>query len=161
MIDLLWDASALTKRYILELGSSAVELLIAAGGATSVCTYTGYAETCWVLRRKLNSGDLRRQMFDEARQTLRQDVYLSPDFKLLSVDNAGVMDGIDLSDRHNINSSDAAILATYLRYAHPDPEGKQILIASDLRLLRAAAAEGLSVLNPETIAPADLALLLA
>ena len=65
----------------------------------------------------------------------------------------------NLIPTHNINSSDAVLLALYLGHAAgPEPAAlPAVLIATDERSLRAAAAEGLQTLNPETVAPADIA----
>ncbi len=66
--------------------------------------------------------------------------------------------------KHNsLDTTDAALLATYLRYAQAQPAGAgtSVLIAADQRLLRAAAAEGLIILDPEAIAAADVPALLA
>jgi hypothetical protein len=86
-----------------------------------------------------------------------------PDFILLSVDDAAFLAGITLTDRHNLNSSDAALLATYLRHTRPRPTGAPpcVLIASDQRLLRAAQLEGLVTLNPELLPAADVPAALA
>ena len=64
--------------------------------------------------------------------------------------------GIALCDRHNLNASDAAILATYLEYARTVPTTRCAVVSSDQRFLRAALAEGLRALNPELIAPPDV-----
>ena len=56
---------------------------------------------------------------------------------------------------HNINSADAAILATYLRFQRATSE-PCLLVASDKRLNRAAEAEGLKSLNPEEVAVGDI-----
>ena len=55
----------------------------------------------------------------------------------------------------NINSSDTAILATYLRFQRATTE-PCLLISSDKRLNRAAEAEGLKSLNPEEVATGDI-----
>lgn len=57
--------------------------------------------------------------------------------------------------QHNINASDAAILAALLRYdqARPPASPSILLVASDQRLLRAASPEGLATLDLEQVAP--------
>ena len=63
-----------------------------------------------------------------------------------------------LTDRPNLNTADAAMLAAYLRHGAAANSGLAacLLVASDRRLMRAAQAEGLAALNPETISAADL-----
>jgi hypothetical protein len=87
----------------------------------------------------------------------------SLDFDLLTVENADLLDGVNYVEAHNLNVTDAGILVTYLRYARTRPPNSPtvVLVAADTRLLRAAAAEGLTTLNPETVAPADLPALLS
>ena len=50
-------------------------------------------------------------------------------------------------DQYNLNSSDAAILASYMRsICLGFRSGSAVIVAADQRLLRAAAAEGLATL---------------
>ena len=59
MAVLLWDASAVTKRYYVETGSDTIDALFAAAaGAQMVATFWGYAETYASLWRKRNRGGL-------------------------------------------------------------------------------------------------------
>jgi hypothetical protein len=66
-------------------------------------------------------------------------------------------------EQHNVNASDAAILALFLRYRRALPPGAPgcALVAADQRLVQAAQAEGLTTLNPEVVIPADVPTLLA
>ncbi len=164
MPQLLWDASALIKRYIKEAGSDTVNALFAVSPALPMAsTFLSYAEASAILRRKLNQGVLAFRQFSDARLKLKQEVLTTPDFDLLTVDDADILDGIALNDRHNLNASDAAILAAYLRYARSRTVGLPacVLVASDQRFLRAANAEGLQTLDPEAVSVADLPALLA
>lgn len=56
-------------------------------------------------------------------------------------------------DKHSINSVDALVLRSALDVAielRNSSDGRLVLVASDLRLLKAAEDEGLLVFNPET-----------
>ncbi len=67
-----------------------------------------------------------------------------------------------LIERHSLNSTDAAILQAFLRYAAPlRGSAASVLVASDHRLLRAAKAQGLEVLDPEIVSAADIPAFLA
>jgi hypothetical protein len=79
------------------------------------------------------------------------------------VDDAAIFAGVALMEQYNVNATDAAILAVFLRYTQARAPGAPacVLIAADQRLLAAAQAEGLSTLNPETIPVADLPAFLA
>lgn len=164
MPQLLWDASGLAKRYYSEDGTATVNALFSVASTPAMAvTYIGYAETAAILRRRHNQGDLNPADFTQARIVLRNEVLIKPDFTLLSADDADFLAGVSLTDRHNINSTDAAILAAYLRYmrALPLESPSCLLVASDHRLLRAAEAEGLRTLNPELISATDIPALLA
>jgi hypothetical protein len=94
---------------------------------------------------------------------LRTEILRGAEWDLLTIDDVAVLDGIDLLQRHNLNATDAAILATYLRYTRSQPTGSlpSILVAADQRLLRAAVAAGLTTLDPEAVAVADIPALLS
>jgi hypothetical protein len=82
---------------------------------------------------------------------------------LLTIRNADILSGVVLSDQHNVNSTDATILAAYLRYER-SRRGRSrpcVLVASDRHLLRAAQAEGLNTLDPEHLAVTDVEAFLA
>jgi len=159
-----WDASALTKRYYAEIGSDVVDALFAALPLSQmVTTFWGYAETYASLLRKRNRGEISSQFFAAAVALLQAEILDSPDCVLLSVDDTAVLEGIPLVLRHNLNTTDAALLATCLRYTRSQLSGgpTHVLVAADQRLLRAANAECLATLNPEAVAAADVPALLA
>ena len=118
-------------------------------------TVLGYAETYSILLRKRNMGRLDTLNFNISVTALEDEILFAREFELFTIDNAAILSGIPLMKRHNINASDAAILAAYLRYSQAQPSGSPrcLLIASDPRVLRAASAEGLVTLNPETVSP--------
>ena len=164
MPTLLWDASALLKRYQIELGSETVNALLETDPRPEmVATIWGYAECYAVLVRSRNSGRISRSAFEAAVSALQNEVLLSGDFGLLSVDEAQVAAWLTFVDRYALNSNDAAILAAFVTFARSLPPGSPpcLLIAADQRLLRAAIAEGLRTLNPETTPAASVAGVLA
>jgi uncharacterized protein len=158
VIHVLWDASALAKRYIPELGSETVNALFGAiPPAQMVTTIMSYADTVAALVRKLDQGMLAVTAFTAAQVGLRNEVIDHPDFFVLGLEFDDILDGIELVKRHNLNSTDGAILQAFLRHAASlRPLGVSVLAASDQRLLRAAKAEGLELFNPETVNAADI-----
>jgi predicted nucleic acid-binding protein len=152
---LLWDASALIKAFIDEEGSDSADALSNSPRVVQSLTYLGCSETAAVLLRKLNGLQITRAHFREVRQNLYHSVLLSPGFDLVTVENADILDGMALTDRHNINTSDAAILAAYLRFVRSPGAGDAFLVVSDHRLARAARSEGLSTLDPARLSPED------
>jgi uncharacterized protein len=161
---LLWDASALVKRYAPEQGSDTVDALFAAVPSLPMATaYLVYAETCASLRRKLNRGTIDFAAFTAARSLLRVELFIRPGFHLMSLDDQAILGGISLADQYSLNASDAALLFAYLRFvrgrSHADPTC--VLAAADQRLLRAADAEGLATVDPELVCAAAVPTLLA
>jgi predicted nucleic acid-binding protein len=157
----LWDASALAKRYALEVGTAAADALWATVPASEMgATFTAYAESHAILLRNRNGRIISEALFGAARAQLRLEIINSLDFLLLAVETVDVLAGIDLTERHNLNSADAAILATFLRYSRASSD-KCLLVAADQRLLRAAGAEGLATLNPKALPAADVPAFLA
>jgi len=158
---LLWDASALAKRYVQEVGSDIVEELFARVPFSQIAvTIWGYSETFSILLRRRNGGVISQSVFTEAVSALDEEFVVHQETVLLAIDNSAVFDGIDLMLKHNINSADASILAVFLRYVSKSVL-PCIMIAADQRLLRAGEAEGLAVINPETASLADISSMLS
>ncbi len=161
---LFWDASGLLKRYFKESGSLTVNAIFNAVSPKSIlATMWGYAECYAILNRKRNAHHLTARTFTQAATRLQGEVLASGDFGLLSIEDDQILAGLTLITKYNLNSNDAAILATYLQYARSLPSGSPpcVLVAADGRLLRAAQAEGLTGLNPELVADADAPAFLA
>ena len=156
---LLWDASSLVKKYYAEPGAETVDAIFASSRLSGMTvTFMGYAETSAILRRKFNGGLILPGEFQQARLLLQSEVLLNPGFDLLTITDRDILDGMTITDRHNLNTADAAMLSAYVRYGQAAPAGLAAcrLVASDKRLIRAAEAEGLLSLNPEIISPAEL-----
>ncbi len=161
---LLWDACALVKRFFAETGSATVDALFDAVLPTShLTTAMCYVETASILRRKFNRSDITQREFLQARAQLREQVLLNAEFIILPLDNDPIFAGLDLSDGHNINSTDAAILTVFLDYSRDfAPQNSLcILVTADHHLIRAASAEGLTAFNPEAFEPDDVPAFLA
>jgi hypothetical protein len=161
--NLLWDASALAQRYVAEVGSATVNALFAGiPRAQMITTIMIYAETFAALLRKHNQGVLSLAGLTAAQAALRNEVIDEPDFTVLGLQFDDILDGIDLIQRYNLNSADAASLRAFLKHVALLPSsGASIVVASDQRLLRAAGGEGLAVLNPEQLAAAGVPAFLA
>lgn len=161
---LLWDASALAKRYGAEVGSDVVDALFTSPAVSGMaCTALGYAETFSTLLRKRNAGRITAVALRGAKSLLRREVVEGDRFTLMEVDGLTIMAGLDLMEHYNINASDAAVLVSFLEYSQERARlagDLCLLIAADRRLLRAAAAEGLAALNPEEVRVEDIAALL-
>ena len=165
MVALLWDASALAKRYAPEVGSDTVDALFAAVSTTQmVSSVISYAEIYSILLRKFNRAAIDNRAFAAAKSSLRSELINDPDFMLLSIDDTAFYRGIDLMETHNLNATDAALLVlfrSYVQFFAPDSGITFLLVAADERLVRTANAEGLRAVNPEILLAADVPAYLA
>ncbi len=151
---IFWDASGLIKRYLAESGSATVNAVFDDPQKhDNATTPSGYTETYAALLRKRNGGVLNRAEFKIAAASLQAEIIHSLDFGLLSISDQTILASIEMIHRHNLNSTDAAILTMLLEYSQTPGAVPCLLIAADQRLLRAAAAEGLATLNPEQVSP--------
>jgi hypothetical protein len=154
---LFWDASVLAKRYTAKTGrETANDLFDSVPLSNMVSTPWGYAETFSILLRRKNSGVLDALSFTTAVTALQDEVVDSADFILMTVSDAAIFASTGMMQKHNLNSTNAAILTVLLAYVHSPGAPVCALVASDQRLLRAAQAEGLQTLNPETLAETDV-----
>jgi predicted nucleic acid-binding protein len=163
VVQIIWDASALVKRYVAEIGSqTANALFMAIPPAQMTTTIMSYSETFAALWRKQNQSILSDAAFSTAQAALGNEVVGNADFVVLGLEFDDILNGIELIERHSLNSTDAAILPAFLRFATPlRASAVSVLVASDRRLLRAAKAEGLEVLDPEMVPAADIPAFLA
>lgn len=153
----------MAKRYYTEAGTDAGNALFSASPPLIMgTTYIGYAETASILRGKFNSSLLNPVAFRLSRLSLEMEALLGLNFCLVAMEDSDFLAGISPSDQHNLNTSDPAILPAFLRYAQAQPSTAPAcaLVAADSRLLCAASAEGLHVLNPELVPVDDVPALL-
>jgi len=157
------DGSALAKRYVSEIGSALVDVILDTVAEPRIYLLNiGFAEVVSVLVRKKNAGGTSAAGFNLALLGLEREVTRSVGKHLLSFDNSVASDALPLIVKHAINSTDAIVLRVALDIAQLLRVGGDdlVLVASDQRLLRAAGAEGLTTFNPETQDHAALAALI-
>jgi uncharacterized protein len=157
------DASALAKRYTIEVGTPVMNHLFTKVPPNRLYVLTlGVAEVVSVMVRKRNAGAISAVTFSLALLDLGREIINAPAIHKAVPDEPLVAAAIPLIDQHAINSSDAAVLRSALdAAAERRRQGDDlILVASDRRLVRAAQAEGLVTFNPETQSQADFDTLL-
>jgi len=165
MVVLLWDASALAKRYAPEVGSDTVEALFRlVPKLQMVSSSVSYVEIVSILLRKFNRAAIDSVAFHAAKSALRLELINDPAFVLLSINDTAFYGGIALMEAHNLNATDAALLTLFQSYIQtfpPDSGATFLLVAADERLVRTAKFEGLRAINPETLLVADVPAFLA
>ncbi len=148
-----FDASALAKRYIEEVGSDKIDFLFEnAPLERLLCLTIGAMEVFWICVRKRNDRRIETDQFTQATRHLEYEVInTQSDFKTISLPDSLIWDAMDLINIHSLNSVDAIVLRSALDTATEfrSTDDTVVLVASDQRLLRAARTEGLQVFNPE------------
>ena len=148
-----FDASALAKRYVQEVGSDKIDFLFTnVPWARLQCLTIGAVEVFWICVRKRNDRRISADQFAESTTYLKSEIIdIQSNFRKLSVPDALVWDSMRLIETHSLNSVDAIVLRSALDIAAElrNTDDTLVLIASDQRLLRAARTEGLHTFNPE------------
>ena len=153
MYHFYFDASALVKRYIEEVGSDKIDFLFENVPLVQFqCLVIGAMEVFWICVRKRNDRRIAVDQFTQATGHLEYEVInIQSDFKTISIPDSLVWNSMDLVNTHSLNSVDAIVLRSALDVATElrSIGDTLVLVASDQRLLRAARAEGLHIFNPE------------
>ena len=148
-----FDASALAKRYIEEVGSDKIDFLFENVSLERLsCLTIGAAEVFWICIRKKNDGRITVNQFTQAAGHLEHEIITNQsNFRKIPVPDSLVWNSMDLIEAHSLNSVDAMVLRSALDTptALRSTGDRLVLVASDQRLLRAAQAEGLQIFNPE------------
>jgi predicted nucleic acid-binding protein len=140
------DASAAAKRYCQEVGSDRVESLFE--GAASLCSIALLrCELASVLNRKHREGGLSGLERHAARERVVEDLDL---LRLAPVDDDLMGTSLRLLDSHPLKTLDSLYLAGALNLQQLS-NVPVLFVSADRQLLRAAKAEGLQVLDPETL----------
>lgn len=164
MIQVLWDTSALIKRYLPEPGDALVDRIFAHVPIEQMSAVSlTMGELVSVVVRAMNAGRLPRSEATGTLQGIDQGIVNNPSFGWIDCDAEDIRRSLPLIVRHSINGTDALVLWTGMNTApwHQTADNPVILVASDARLVRAARAEGLSIFNPESDTEAQLDDLLA
>jgi predicted nucleic acid-binding protein len=154
------DGSALAKRFVAETGSSLLDHLFDQVDADRLAVLNvGVAEVVSILVRRKNAGTLSATTFAQALLQLGHEVIHATQLPKLEPTNSLVIAALIHIQNHSVNATDAIVLHAALGLAQlrRNRGDDLILVASDLRLLRAAQAEGLGTFDPETQDQAALA----
>jgi predicted nucleic acid-binding protein len=155
----LFDASALAKRFVAEIGSDAVDLIFnKVWPVRTCCLLLGIGETTSILVRAHNRGKLSHDEFDEQMKRLKSEVLNNPAFLSIHVERSTVIASFSLIEQFSINSSDAIVLyvAMDLNYDMLAAGHELVFVCSDKRLIRAAEKSGVTVCDPEQVTLAEV-----
>jgi predicted nucleic acid-binding protein len=153
------DASALAKRYAMEVGTPVMNHLFRRTPLDRmIILAVGMAEVISIMVRKHNGGRITTAIYQQGLKDFRNEVSAGSGVRIIHIDAVLVESAYDFIERYSVNSTDAILLRSALDLAALlRPAGDDLLlVASDLRLLKAAQAEGLTTFNPETQSAADL-----
>lgn len=145
MADYYLDSSALMKRYKSEIGSEVVAELFANAGTGSLFTAQfSILEVSSVADRLRRGRLISNRAYDRAMAQLAIDAAIRLDLVMLS-QSLG-QQALSHTSRHGLTAGDALQLAAALAARS---ENEFSFVSSDKRLIAAAMAEGLTVLDPE------------
>jgi predicted nucleic acid-binding protein len=152
MIYIYFDASALIKQYTSEHGSNIVNTLFEHISDTQiVCSALSIAEVISILVRKRNDARISDLLFKQSLANFHAEIVSSRKVRKTTVNNRLINLSLTFIFKHNINATDAIILRSALDLQQLLHESGDTLLfcAADKRLIRAAEAEGVTILNPE------------
>ncbi|RKU08728.1 hypothetical protein C6502_14235 [Candidatus Poribacteria bacterium] len=153
------DASALVKRYVPEAGTPVVNYFFTRVPLQQMlCLLESVGEIISIFVRRRNGGAITGSDFNQAMLDFRFEVILCAEVEKAYPTESQIAASWELIETHSINSTDAIILRCALDSAiELRGDGDDlILVATDVRLLRAAQVEGLRTFNPETDSQAVL-----
>ncbi len=138
------DTSALVKHFVAEKGSDRVREIVSAGEPAAT-SKIGYAEVHVALARRRREGGLSTRQYTTACRNFEANwqTYVKVDLQ-----DEVLLLARDLIKRRPLRGFDAIHLASALTLGRELGE-PMTFIAADARLLDAAEAEKLRVLNPE------------
>ena len=144
------DASALVKRYLAETGSAWVESVCADEETSAIAiAHFGLVETAAAFAAKQRGGFMTPADYESVLASLLQDAQSR--YRLVTVGPTLIDNAIQLTRRRKLRGYDAIHLASALALNRPLEDNDfppLVFVAADDDLLTAAAAEGLSVDNP-------------
>ena len=138
------DTSALVKHFVAEKGSDRVREIVSAGEPAAT-SKIGHAEVHAALARRRREGGLSTRQYTTACRNFEENwqTYVKVDLQ-----DEVLLLARDLIKRRPLRGFDAIHLASALTLGRELGE-PMMFIAADARLLDAAEAEKLRVLNPE------------
>jgi uncharacterized protein len=139
------DTSAVVKLYIDEAGTDRLVHLVRSGKHRFVLQALTQVEFRSAIRKRERINDISPSLATESIELCEQD--LTTLFAMQSIDASILQTAKSLVDRYGLRGYDSVQLASCVALERAVAE-LPIFVCADLDLLRAAASEGLEVLNP-------------
>lgn len=150
MTHYFFDSSALTKRYVAEVGSGWVRTTTAIGTRHSILlAHIAPIEMTSAMMRRFRAGSMSLSAAQQARHAINYDAH----HRFTLIDFNAVIEQLaqDLLERHPLRSLDALQLASamaiHARLIRSGLVGV-VFVTADQRLLSAAIVEGLTTDDP-------------
>lgn len=145
-----FDTSALAKRYVVEVGSSWVQAIVAQqSGQTIYTSVLTQPEIVSALQRRVREGRLEAH---QAQQLAQQAIeHMTQSYTLAAITPPIITQACALLQRHPLRAYDALHLACALAIREAIAQQQlsaPMFVAADDTLLVAAVAEGFPVANP-------------
>jgi predicted nucleic acid-binding protein len=153
------DASALGKRYVVEVGTPLVnQLFNTVPKARMIVLIIALGEIVSTLVRRKNAGQISKAAYQQAMAEFRTEIAEAADLPLQAVSSDLVRTSLPFIEQYALNATDALILRCALQVAEAlRATGHDlVLVTSDSRLAAAAQATGLLIWNPERDSQAAL-----
>ena len=153
------DASAMAKRYVPEVGSDILDLLFDTISRNRLaCWDVGIAEVTSIFVRQRNDGRITQARFNQAVIDFQLEVIESNTLRILRTTLPLILDALDLISAHSINGNDAIFLQAAIEVAAElrEDQNELVIVASDVRLVRATHGENMRAFNPEQNKTSDL-----
>jgi predicted nucleic acid-binding protein len=146
------DTSVLLKLHVQEQGSSWFQTLVNSPGTSITTTELSIVEVHSAFSRLVREGRLTKTEYQELTTDLKD--MCESRYTLIEVSTLVIDIACELLERHPLRAYDAIHLATTI-FANQGlistAKPGLTFLSADLRLLTAAIAEGLTVLNPAAI----------
>jgi len=146
------DTSALSKRYVAEIGTPLVNHLFnTVPKQRMIASILMLGELVSILVRKKNSGHISEMVYLQVMAEFRAELADEIGIMLQSVSDDLVRASLPLIEQYSLNATDAIILRSALNVANAlrAADDDLVLVTTDIRLSNAAQSTKLLVWNPE------------
>lgn len=141
-----FDASAIVKRYVREVGSDWINQLIAEEQPRIFISSVSGPEVLAVMMRKGRTGEVDSAERDRVVQAFRTE--FTTGYALISPEPTVIHKAMDLIEEHPLRAYDAVQLASVLSLPVPPHRMALTFVSADEGLLAVAQRRGLSTANP-------------